>query len=162
MGFSKNPRRPQLAVQFMWGLYHISPRLVEHPMILPPPMQADGFSIRWHHHSRRGAGTTYYAFCAPYSCRPAECKLYLLYSYWDNLGIMEKGTIAYWGFIGFRVSNLGSLFGSTRNKKDGSIFRANWQPPFYGHCHPGLIKMIGSGLAAHRTRTHSSSCRQGS
>jgi len=29
--------------------------------------QADGFSIRWHHHSRRGAGTTYYAFCAPYS-----------------------------------------------------------------------------------------------
>ncbi|CAE7906456.1 Agbl5 [Symbiodinium microadriaticum] len=29
--------------------------------------QADGFSIRWHHYSRRGAGTTYYAFCAPYS-----------------------------------------------------------------------------------------------
>ncbi|CAE7246372.1 Agbl5 [Symbiodinium sp. CCMP2592] len=29
--------------------------------------QADGFSIRWHHHSRRGAGTTYFAFCAPYS-----------------------------------------------------------------------------------------------
>ena len=30
-------------------------------------VKGESFGIRWRHTATRGAGTTYYAFCAPYS-----------------------------------------------------------------------------------------------